>query len=148
MKSYCHFLNRFLVIESNDHTLYSIDIVDQKPVDMPLSSNDIQKAFNAYLSHDHHSFTFKLSYTGTDFQKKVFKAMLDISFGEVRSYKDIALAIGHPKAYRAVGQACHINPLPIVIPCHRVVATGHIGGYGYGVELKRLLLDHEKTVQV
>ena len=68
--------------------------------------------------------------SGTQFQVKVWKAILTIPKGEVRTYKEIAVHIGHPKAYRAVATACRKNPLPIKIPCHRVIASnGKIGDY-------------------
>ena len=67
---------------------------------------------------------------GTQFQVKVWKAILTIPKGEVRTYKEIAIHIGHPKAYRAVATACRKNPLPIKIPCHRVITSnGKIGDY-------------------
>ncbi len=78
---------------------------------------------------------------GTDFQKKVWRALQDIPFGEVRSYGDIAKAIGQPKAARAVGGACGKNPIPVLVPCHRVIASdGTLGGYTGDMEMKRRLL--------
>jgi O-6-methylguanine DNA methyltransferase len=71
-----------------------------------------------------------MTLSGTQFQVKVWKAILTIPKGEVRTYKEIAVHIGHPKAYRAVATACRKNPLPIIIPCHRVIASnGKIGDY-------------------
>lgn len=79
---------------------------------------------------------------GSDFQHKVWRAILKIPFGQTRSYGEIAEAIGHPGAARAVGTACGANPLPLFVPCHRVLAArGGIGGYGFsGIELKKRLL--------
>ena len=82
----------------------------------------------------------------TEFQKKVWKAIDKIPFGETRTYKELASSIGHPKAYRAVANACGKNPNPIITPCHRVIASdGSIGGYSGegGVNKKRALLAHE-----
>ena len=80
---------------------------------------------------------------GTEFQKKVWKEILKIPKGQTRTYKDIALSIGSPKSYRAVANACGKNPLPVTIPCHRVVKSdGSIGGYSAkgGVKKKKILL--------
>lgn len=82
---------------------------------------------------------------GTAFQEKVWAALREIPYGETRSYRDIAEAIGHPKAYRAVGMANNANPLFIIIPCHRVIgADGSLTGYGGGLPMKRALLMMEK----
>ncbi len=81
---------------------------------------------------------------GTDFQKKVWAELLRIPSGKVRSYAEIATRIGHPKAYRAVANACGANPVAIAVPCHRVIASGgKIGGYGGGLARKRKLLANE-----
>ena len=83
---------------------------------------------------------------GTEFQKKVWKEILKIPKGQTRAYKDIALSIGSPKSYRAVANACGKNPLPVTIPCHRVVKSdGSIGGYSAkgGVKKKKILLSGE-----
>jgi O-6-methylguanine DNA methyltransferase len=69
--------------------------------------------------------------------------MEKIPFGEVRSYGDLAIEIGRPQAYRAVGSACNRNPWPVVVPCHRVVAASSMGGYGGGLAVKRFLLELE-----
>ena len=75
--------------------------------------------------------------------------MCEIPYGEVVSYGDLAAEVGSPKAFRAVGQACNRNPLPIVVPCHRVVASdGSLGGYGGGLEAKRTLLALERDGEV
>ncbi len=80
---------------------------------------------------------------GTDFQKRVLKAISEIPYGETASYKDLAEKVGHPKAYRAVGGVCNINPIPVIIPCHRVVATNGIGGFSDGLIIKKKLMDIE-----
>jgi O-6-methylguanine DNA methyltransferase len=85
----------------------------------------------------------------TAFQRKVYKAALSIPLGEVRTYKWVAKKIGHPKAYRAVGQALKNNPCPLFIPCHRVVgAGGKLGGYAWGAKRKKIFLDLEKRVKL
>lgn len=81
---------------------------------------------------------------GTPFQRQVWEAIREIPFGETRSYKDIARAVGRPAATRAVGRACGANPLPIIVPCHRVVgAGGKLGGYTGGIHIKETLLQLE-----
>lgn len=81
---------------------------------------------------------------GTPFQLAVWKEMLRIPAGRVASYADVARNIGRPKAFRAVAQACGANPVPVVVPCHRVVASGgKLGGYTGGIEKKKFLLSAE-----
>lgn len=90
-------------------------------------------------------FDLPLSVAGTAFQRSVWRALQDIPWGETRSYKDIAVRIGNPKATRAVGGANHRNPIPIIIPCHRVVGSdGSLTGFGGGLPMKRQLLEIEK----
>ena len=81
---------------------------------------------------------------GTEFQKAVWKEMLKIPRGQTRTYGEIAAAIGRPKAARAVGAACGANPIPLWIPCHRVVAQNGLGGFGRGLPWKKLLLAMEQ----
>lgn len=85
-----------------------------------------------------------LALTGTDFQKSVWRQMLKISSGKTKSYGEIAKAIGKPKAVRAVGGACGANPIPVLVPCHRVLAANKkIGGFSGGLDWKRSLLSRE-----
>lgn len=91
------------------------------------------------------SFDFPFRLQGTEFQQKVWAALREIPYGETRSYKDIAVAIGHPKAFRAVGMANNANPIFIAIPCHRVIgANGSLVGYGGGLAMKKALLELEQ----
>ena len=88
-----------------------------------------------------------LDIQGTAFQMRVWRAISDIAYGGTKSYGDVAVAIGQPGASRAVGNACNKNPVPVIIPCHRVVAShGKLGGYGLGIERKVRLLDTERRV--
>ena len=99
-----------------------------------------------YLEGGLKRFNCKLDLRGTPFQKKVWSALAKIPYGKTRSYQDIARAIGHPKAFRAVGNANGNNPIPLIIPCHRVIETnGGLGGFGHGLKVKKELLDFEKT---
>ena len=88
--------------------------------------------------------SFGLAPQGTEFQKAVWQELCTISWGELRTYGDIARAVGKPKASRAVGMACHCNPVMIVVPCHRVVgAGGKLTGFAGGLDAKRALLELE-----
>lgn len=97
-----------------------------------------------YFAGKRKSFELPLQLASTEFRLKVWKALMDIPYGETASYKDIANAIGSPKACRAVGNANHINPIPIIIPCHRVIAAnGDLGGYALPIEIKQKLISLE-----
>jgi O-6-methylguanine DNA methyltransferase len=99
-----------------------------------------------YFAGSRREFSFPLDLRGTAFQLACWNALLDIPYGETRSYRDIAQAIGHPHAYRAVGMANNRNPIAIVVPCHRVIASsGSLCGYGGGLDIKRKLLDLEQS---
>jgi O-6-methylguanine DNA methyltransferase len=101
-----------------------------------------------YLAGVRRDFSLALDLRGTSFQLQVWEALSRIPYGETRSYRDIATQIGRPKAVRAVGQANHVNPLPLVIPCHRVIgADGDPTGYGGGISLKKQLLAQEKKIR-
>ena len=97
-----------------------------------------------YFSGNLRRFTFPLDLRGTDFQLACWRALLAIPYGETRTYADIARAVGKPNAFRAVGMANNRNPIAIVVPCHRVIASdGTLCGYGGGLNLKRKLLQLE-----
>ena len=99
-----------------------------------------------YLKGELRRFHCKLDLSGTRFQKKVWSALVKIPYGQTRSYKEVAQAIGHPRAFRAVGNANGQNPIPLIVPCHRVVeSNGGLGGFGYGVKVKKKLIAFEKT---
>lgn len=94
-----------------------------------------------YLEGKRSEFDLALDLRGTDFQRRVWGALLEIPYGQTRSYAEVARSIREPAAVRAVGTANGANPCSIVVPCHRVVATGgKLGGYGGGLPLKRRLL--------
>ncbi|MGB8970262.1 MAG: methylated-DNA--[protein]-cysteine S-methyltransferase [Candidatus Sulfotelmatobacter sp.] len=97
-----------------------------------------------YFDGKRREFTFPLDLRGTDFQLACWRALLAIPYGETRSYADIARAVGKPNAFRAVGMANNRNPVAIVVPCHRVIASdGSLCGYGGGLDVKRKLLEME-----
>jgi O-6-methylguanine DNA methyltransferase len=99
-----------------------------------------------YLEGKRTEFELALDLRGTPFQLEVWSALREIPYGETRSYAEIARAVGRPHAVRAVGAANGANPLAIVVPCHRVIASdGHLGGYGGGLRLKAKLLAMEQS---
>lgn len=99
-----------------------------------------------YFDGERREFSMPLDLRGTPFQLACWRALLAIPYGETRTYADIARAIGHPTAFRAVGMANNRNPVAIIVPCHRVIATGgSLCGYGGGLDLKRKLLDLEQA---
>lgn len=111
----------------------------------PLAAEAVRQ-LRAYLADPVHVFTLPVCATGTDFQRRVWAAITAIPCGEVRTYGEIATALGSTP--RAVGQACGDNPLPLIVPCHRVVARAGMGGFshhaaGWRPEVKRWLLLHE-----
>ena len=104
-----------------------------------------QQQLREYFNQTRTIFDLALDFQGTDFQKKVWQALLTIPFGETRSYKQIAEQIGNVKAVRAVGAANGKNPISIIAPCHRVVgANGKLVGFAGGLENKEILLKIEK----
>ena len=98
-----------------------------------------------YFAGERRSFSVPLTFPGTPFQSRVWERLLAIPYGETRSYEDLAVALGQPKAVRAVGHANGLNRIAIVIPCHRVIGKdGGLGGYGGGLHRKQDLLDLEQ----
>lgn len=99
-----------------------------------------------YFEGKRRAFTVPTAAAGTPFQQAVWNALKEIPYGETRTYGEIARRIGHPRASRAVGQANNRNPLPIVVPCHRVIgASGALTGYAGGLAVKERLLELERT---
>jgi methylated-DNA-[protein]-cysteine S-methyltransferase len=100
----------------------------------------------AYFAGALTDFSLPLDPTGTDFQRRVWLALADIPYGATESYGQLASRVGNPKACRAVGLANGRNPIPLVLPCHRVIGSnGSLTGYGGGLALKQRLLDHERS---
>lgn len=102
-----------------------------------------------FLKGELRRFDCSLDMKGTPFEKKVWSALARIPYGQTRSYKKVAEAIGHPKAFRAVGNANGSNPVPLIIPCHRVIeSNGGLGGFGHGLKVKKQLLDLENADRI
>ena len=108
---------------------------------------DAARQLSEYFAGTRRSFELPLDLKGTPFQQKAWLALATIPFGETVSYGEQARRLGNPNAPRAVGSANRVNPIPIVLPCHRVIgADGSLTGFGGGLDTKRLLLDHEARV--
>lgn len=143
-----------LTLIATDKGLAAILWEDDKPGRVRLSPvsddenhpvlQETEKQLNEYLERKRKKFSVKLNPKGTDFQKKVWEAMLTIPFGETRTYAQIAVQIGNPKAVRAVGAAIGRNPISIIAPCHRVIGTsGKLTGFAGGLDMKETLLSLE-----
>lgn len=121
--------------------------IDSKAIELRESKQALApyiRELNEYFAGERREFTIPLDLRGTDFQLACWKALLAIPYGETRSYADIARAIGHPRAFRAVGMSNNRNPVAIIVPCHRVIASGgSLCGYGGGLDIKQKLLDLE-----
>jgi len=112
----------------------------------PLATKDAAEQLRAYFAGELRSFEVPVAPGGTAFQLAVWRALTEIAYGSTASYRDVAEAVGRPRATRAVGGANHVNPVAIIVPCHRVVgADGSLTGYGGGLERKALLLDLERS---
>lgn len=120
------------------------DIVDDRGTKTAFT-DEVFAQLTDYFQGKRKNFSFPYELHGTDFQKKVWNALCRIPYGETRSYKEIAIAVGNEKASRAVGMANNKNPITIVVPCHRVVgSSGKLVGYAGGIEMKQYLLAMEK----
>ena len=141
-------LGKIGIIEENNY-IVKISIGEEK--EQGIEQKDTPLLLNAttqikeYLENKRKNFELPLNPKGTEFMKKVWNELLKIPYGQTRTYKQIAEAIGNKKAARAVGMANNKNPMPIIIPCHRVVgANGSLVGYALGLDMKKYLLKLEK----
>lgn len=125
---------------------YSSSVVEATTRVKPNSfESKVLNELDMYFHKSLGSFSFKFEIEGTPFQKSVWRALKNVKFSKTVSYKDIANKIKKPKAVRAVGTACGKNPIPIMIPCHRIVGSnGDLIGYDGGLWRKKWLLNHEK----
>jgi len=124
----------------------AISVADEGEVSaiIPAILNDAVSQLNDYFEGKRNDFTFKLNPKGTEFQQKVWKALLEIPYGKTRTYLEQSKILGDVKAIRAVASANGKNPLWIVVPCHRVIgADGSLTGYAGGLWRKKWLLEHE-----
>ncbi|MCY4512156.1 MAG: methylated-DNA--[protein]-cysteine S-methyltransferase [Bdellovibrionales bacterium] len=103
----------------------------------------VKDQINRYFLKQNSDFHISLFHRGTDFQRAVWKKLQKVPYGQTVTYKELAQKLGKPKGARAIGQACAKNPFLIVVPCHRVVAQSHLGGFALGLKAKRILLKGE-----
>jgi methylated-DNA-[protein]-cysteine S-methyltransferase len=140
--------NIFIIYDETSNQVETVTLSTQFQIHIrpPDKVKEFQLALASYFQGKQVSLGSKLQLKGTVFQKKVWHELLNIPFGQTRSYQEIAKSIGHVKAYRAVGTAVSKNPYLILIPCHRVLKNdGSVGGFAWGAEIKKILLNHEKT---
>ena len=132
-------------LKSQELALESLNLEKTKVVNSKIPFEAIIKFYVDYFSGHNTFFSGKFDFTNaTVFQQTVWKATCRIPYGKTRSYRWIALNIDKPFSYRAVGNALNKNPLPIIIPCHRVInSNGQLGGYGGGIDIKKQLLNLE-----
>lgn len=143
-----------LQLNANSYGLSHLTLVGSSLTDIPLANStetEVNRAnahirealvqLEQYFAGKRHRFELTLAPKGTDFQRQVWQALLDLDYGQSCSYADIAEQIGRPKAVRAVGAANGANPIAIIVPCHRVIGkNGKLTGYAYGLEIKQQLL--------
>jgi methylated-DNA-[protein]-cysteine S-methyltransferase len=151
MKAYATFSPEpgiHLRLAATDLGLFELSFGEAGPArddDHPVLQETIRQLTEYFLG-ERREFSVPLDLHGTPFQLRVWNALLAIPYGETRSYADLARAVGSPKGVRAVGRANGVNPVAIIVPCHRVIASdGTLCGYGGGLEIKRKLLELERT---
>ena len=150
MKYRCCFKSPFgfVKIEGDFDKDTSIKLTEPPESDsdtVPDELNKCQIQLEEYFDGKRKSFSFKFSIDGTDFQKRVWTAIMNVPYGKTASYKEVAILAGKPEASRAVGTATKSNKLWILVPCHRVInSNGFIGGYGGNEQIKKALIKLEK----
>lgn len=136
-----------LALEASSRGLCAIHFGESESPDHPGPVvRYAERQLREYFAGERFSFDLELDLTGTPFQLAVWRALTRIPYAGTRSYRDIAIAVDRPKGFQAIGQANTRNPIPIVVPCHRVInADGSMGGYGGGPDRKHTLLELEKS---
>ena len=140
-------LCRVKLVSSEEEFLTSLKrSIDGEPKREERRFRDLVERFKAYFRGEPTSFSdLPLDLRGTDFQRTVWHAVAEIPYGRLSTYREVAVRVGRPRAYRAAGNAVGRNPLHLVIPCHRVVRSdGSLGGFGSGIEVKKYLLRLER----
>lgn len=133
-----------ITLQSEDGKLFALDFGEYLQHNPEEVLYEAEKQLTEYFIGKRTVFELPLQMTGTAFQKDVWSALLKIPYGKCVSYADVARLSGHNKAFQAVGSAVGRNPIPIIVPCHRVVnANGEIGGFSCGLHIKRALMDIE-----
>ena len=138
-------LTTFTIVEENEQIIgvqFGNQAISEEATPLLLEA---KKQIEEYIDGKRNTFSLPYHYQGSPFQNQVWKVIESIPYGQTLTYQEIAKKMGKPKAYRAVGNALNKNPLPILVPCHRVVGSNHLGGYAGSFELKIALLTLEKT---
>lgn len=139
----------FLEVTSYDELHESPLFSDRGIIRSEQPCTQAKRQLQAYFAGELRAFDLDLAPEGTPFQQRVWRELLTIPFGQTLSYGELARRLDGPGSSRAVGHANHVNPLPIVIPCHRVIGkNGTLVGFGAGLSIKRALLDHERGQSV
>lgn len=152
---YCYAVTSFgrLLLVGADDALVGLHLAGHERAPVPGPSwvrdegrlDEVRRQLCEYFNGERKVFDLDVRPEGTEFQRAVWSALRDIPYGDTASYGEIAARLGRPQASRAVGAANGQNPIPIVIPCHRVVgADGNLTGFGLGIDRKVWLLDHEQ----
>lgn len=137
-------------ITGNENGISKISISEDgyQNAEIPEVLKEAASQLEDYFLGKRDQFTFKLNPSGTEFQKRVWLALLEIPFGKTKSYQELSIQLGDVKAIRAVASANGKNPLWIVVPCHRVIGSdGSLTGYAGGLWRKKWLLDHENPLK-
>ena len=136
-----------IAVFAENEKIIRIELKTKERADSVITEKILLKAEEQlleYFSGKRTDFELEFEFSGTDFQKSVWRELLKIPFGKTKTYGEIAKAIGKPKAGRAVGSSCNKNPLPLIVPCHRVIgANGKLTGFACGTKTKEWLLNHE-----
>jgi methylated-DNA-[protein]-cysteine S-methyltransferase len=140
------FLETTFQLIADEFEVHSLNRIDEEKTAIDPSHERWLKDLKEYEEGNKPNFNWPIHFEHTPFQKRVFAALQTIPYGEVKTYGEIAQLIGQPNASRAVGQAISKNPVLIVVPCHRVVASNGLGGFSSGLDLKKMLLNVEKVV--
>ncbi|HED6632040.1 TPA: methylated-DNA--[protein]-cysteine S-methyltransferase [Campylobacter coli] len=134
----------YLSLHSNGDFLTRIDFCDYLDIENTCSLLEFAKEeLSLYFAKKLQKFQTPLWIQGSEFEQKVYKELINIPYAKLATYKEVAININHPKAFRAVGNANSKNLIPIFIPCHRVIASNGLGGYNGGLAIKRFLLECE-----
>lgn len=139
-----------ITIIDNGEAIIELDFGNNLNKDIEIKETELikkaKKQLDEYFNGERKEFNLPLELKGTEFQRKVWKALINIPYGRTKTYKEIAIEVGNEKACRAVGMANNKNPIAIIIPCHRVIEYNNkLVGYAGGLELKEKLLSLEKT---
>tara|TARA_E500000081_G_scaffold24776_1_gene28695 strand:- start:17 stop:475 length:459 start_codon:yes stop_codon:yes gene_type:complete len=114
-------------------------------INSPNEFKEVITQLNEYFYEGRSKFEIQYTFLSTTFRSRIYKEMLKIAYGTTLSYSDLATKVGKPRAFRAVGTACGKNPLPIIIPCHRVKGKSSLGGFTGGLDIKKFLLRLESN---